>query len=1210
MTVSAQLLQTNQHGRHCKRTFLNVAALFFIRYPKQQPISSKMDFPASPVEQEVFHAMQNVDVECLSRMSEAKLRPILPALVRMALCKAVDTSADWAASRKTVLNILSNFDVVNGLVALLSIDFHSLEQDVKKEQSLREKVGGAQSESVLISQLDQGLSLEFERSDCARRIRLVLSEIFFILGQIKENKEFFHKSSELFECEIYLDDISDVLCIAQAELPSLLPLVSLADSLLSLKNGSWLLCRLVANSPDSFHEVCKHLLSQGEKQDEDSLGGQRRMEMLQMLCAMNPTETLTVRSLCVQHCTMPGLTICLTLFMVQTKSELEAGEEAMETDAVQSKSDLLAFITGLLLGTDQNVRTWFSQFIKTGQKRKKGKALLLSSLRQTLLKELLDVVPKPNETISENQILNASSFVRLYCALKGMAAFKFTDMEMKVLLNLITSHSPLTAAGARFVSLGLCLLISCPYLMPSQEQERQVVEWIRWLMKVGDSFDKEAGSTSFGELLFLIAIHFHSNQTFAIADLVCATLGMKSAVKSNALTKLRQIFTQEIFTEQVITTHAVKVPVTPQLNANIAGYLPVHSIYQLLKSCSFAKHKVPIKDWIYKQICNSSVPLHAKLPPLIEVYVNSIIVRGAKTDYLNEPITEQEVLDVFKESVFTVRSNHKSDVDQQCLAPQLLILYYMLLYEDCILVNMKNLVTFNRKVKTYPEYVMEQIPINFLIQEAQKNQQLYAGLFSPLLKLLASHYPHLCLVEDWLEETVAPASLLHSLGRMTQTNLNPQTFQKAIQDVAKNHLCPVHVFQMLESLLLIPARDLLVYADCVVSALPHSLSSMMPRKVQDLVKKIWFRLHGLMPRRLRLMTVNALRINQCGVRSAVPLLENDITVDPLVVLQCDNRVFRCPPILEIVLRVLEAYIQACRVFLSTHMASYPVLESLGLPQPPEQEKKDKDKGIEKSSVSQEQERRELKHALTAAQESAVVQILLECCLRQQSEMKEASLLTNLREVQCLICSFLHQMYIADPNLAKLVHFQGYPSELLPVTVAGIPSMHICLDFIPELLSQPQMEKQMFAVELASYLCLQYALPKALNIARLVINVMFTLSSALATEERVEYLIRTVPSLVRVCQAFPPLCEDVTSLLTQVGRICIASLSSTSNIVQTTFPNDEEMDNSPDVLANGNGRKVSTYVKGTTSARYLKLHQIVRTTFSEIVQKAVVMKNMY
>lgn len=41
----------------------------------------------------------------------------------------------------------------------------------------------------------------------------------------------------------------------------------------------------------------------------------------------------------------------------------------------------------------------------------------------------------------------------------------------------------------------------------------------------------------------------------------------------------------------------------------------------------------------------------------------------------------------------------------------------------------------------------------------------------------------------------------------------------------------------------------------------------------------------------------------------------------------------------------------------------------------------------------------------------------------------------------------------------LFDLQGYPSELLPVTVRGIPSMHICLDYIPEMLSQPQMDKQ-------------------------------------------------------------------------------------------------------------------------------------------------------
>ena len=32
-------------------------------------------------------------------------------------------------------------------------------------------------------------------------------------------------------------------------------------------------------------------------------------------------------------------------------------------------------------------------------------------------------------------------------------------------------------------------------------------------------------------------------------------------------------------------------------------------------------------------------------------------------------------------------------------------------------------------------------------------------------------------------------------------------------------------------------------------------------------------------------------------------------------------------------------------------------------------------------------------------------------------------LTAVREIQCLICSHLHQMFITDPPLAKLLHFQ-------------------------------------------------------------------------------------------------------------------------------------------------------------------------------------------
>lgn len=62
---------------------------------------------------EVFLAMQNVDVAALNKLPEKDLRPVLPCLVRMALCKPLDESESWSAAKKEVLKILSGIEVVN-----------------------------------------------------------------------------------------------------------------------------------------------------------------------------------------------------------------------------------------------------------------------------------------------------------------------------------------------------------------------------------------------------------------------------------------------------------------------------------------------------------------------------------------------------------------------------------------------------------------------------------------------------------------------------------------------------------------------------------------------------------------------------------------------------------------------------------------------------------------------------------------------------------------------------------------------------------------------------------------------------------------------------------------------------------------------------------------------------------------------------------------
>ena len=131
-------------------------------------------------------------------------------------------------------------------------------------------------------------------------------------------------------------------------------------------------------------------------------------------------------------------------------------------------------------------------------------------------------------------------------------------------------------------------------------------------------------------------------------------------------------------------------------------------------------------------------------------------------------------------------------------------------------------------------------------------------------------------------------------------------------------------------------------------------------------------------------------------------------------------------------------------------------------------------------------------------------------------------------------------------------------ELLPVTVSGVPSMHICLDFAPELLGQPDLEKQVFAVDLISHLSVQYALPKSYSMARLAINSLSTLLSGkkllilnllscsnffknlvLSAEERNQLFEPVLSSFVRICRAFPPLVDDSITLLIQYGKMVVS-----------------------------------------------------------------------
>lgn len=732
---------------------------------------------------------------------------------------------------------------------------------------------------------------------------------------------------------------------------------------------------------------------------------------------------------------------------------------------------------------------------------------------------------------------------------------RFNDDEIVLILQLVTSKPPATSSGIRFVSLGLCMLIACPSLISQPALEAKGIEWVQWLLKEEAYFESKSGvSASFGEMLLLMAIHFHSNQVPAICELVCSTLGMKIPLRQNNTTRMKQIFTQDIFTEQVVTAHAVKVQVTPNLNANISGYLPVHCIHQLLKSRAFSKHKVPIKSWIYKQICNSSTPLHPVLPPLIEVYVNSIIMPTTKgpVEHTHKPLSKEDILRLFDlESANSKKTIEKETsvaaavittttttttattttpavatatatatapattatkattfVDPSNITSQLLILYYLLLYEDVRLSNMSNLLAAGRKIMSYPTEFMCQLPIKYLLQQAQRNQHEFSGLFSPLLRLLVTHFPHLSLVDDWIQEERRTPTLKYA-------NVPIQSFHllEAFEEI---ETCPSKLINLLRLMLKKSPSDIWPLADTFIQYFRYILKISVPRVIQELYKQVWIQLNAVLPRRLWTMSINALMPDDNVLKLHLTTQDPSL-YDPLQILRCDERVFRCPDALAIVLRILQASLAASKSQLARHILDKPLHEKVGL-------------------IQSENEREDLRNALVASQESAAVQILLEACLETEEDRTIIGREWALREVRGVICSYIHHVFISEPSLARLVHFQGYSRDLLCMAVKGIPSMHICMDFVPELLGMPEMDKQIFAIDLTSHLSMQYALPKSLSVAKLCLNTLSTLVGLLTNDTRIEMFRSILPSIVRFAEAFPPLIEDCVLLLMQLGRI--------------------------------------------------------------------------
>ncbi|XP_033150227.1 integrator complex subunit 2 [Drosophila busckii] len=1069
----------------------------------------------------VFGAMQTLDISSLASYPEREIRPVLPSLVRMSLLSPLDNTTASMESRKQILAVLIGIEVVNSIVSYLQVNYHELENDLKKELLTRQKLAGVTSFDSQAQQpeygLQSGIALGFERADVARKVRVVLSEIFNLQQQVGTNcgngetkptpppsTSAVATHAEILDDGIYLEEVVDILCIALAELPSLLNLLELVDALVHVSNGHHIVCALVANFPDCYRDVVNHVITNCDEEGND---GKNRLALLMALSEMNPSQALANRALCVELLKVPSLMLKLTL---------------------KHPDDLVAFLTGLLLGNDQNLRSWFALYIRTSQKRK-GDALNL--VRVELLQKTIKITSQASHIKDFN--LQGAVLLRLYCALRGIGGLKFNDDEINALSQLVTSCPHASPSGVRFVTLALCMLIACPSLVSTIPLENKAVEWLQWLIREDAFFCTRSGSSSsLGEMLLLLAIHFHSNQITAISEMVCSTLAMKIPIRPNSTNRIKQLFTQDLFTEQVVALHAVRVPVTPSLNGSIPGYLPVHCIHQLLKSRTFLKHKVPIKSWIFKQICNSVRPVHPVMPALVEVYVNTLIIPNPtgkmSIDHMHRPFTELEIFHVFRGSPLTffteemqplpVESEELAQIEVTCpLTAQLLMIYYLMLYEDTRLMNLSAL--GGRKQKEYAQSFIGGLPLKYLLQRAHQYHNDYLSLFHPLLRLIISNYPHLSMVDDWLEEHYQDIT-----SCLEKPALPPQLLTQALDTVQSKPQLAIRVFKRL---LQLPPETLAQYAQELVHHMPQVFAKPVPRYVKDLYYDLWLRLNAVLPSTFWIMSLRAINHKADALNRRINARES--LLEPMDVLGYSRQVLCSPYMLVILLRILKGSLAAYKTYLNVHMQQKQVLDKNGL-------------------VQTDADREELKTTLIASQESAAVHILLEVLEHMNSKAVGRVQQLELREIQGIIGTYVHQAFISEPSLAKLVHFQTYPKSVIPMIVASVPSMHICIDFVHEFLNVTEMDKQIFTIELTSHLVLNYSIPKSLGVSKFCLNVIQTTLSLLTSSAKCKFLRHVLPAIVRFVETFPILADDCVNILMNTGR----SLHSQSSLGVNTM----------------------------------------------------------
>ncbi|KAF9312951.1 Integrator complex subunit 2 [Podila horticola] len=993
------------------------------------------------------------------------------------------------------LPFLIRYPEAGKILEYLDLDYRLIQRQAKEELQLqKQSVGSPLQRSRL-----------FESGTAEDRARIVLIELTRLHEDLDSPRQ---KQKQSFPSQAIVRDMR------------------------ALKDPEALITSLIANHPTEYYTTIESLL------DSDHLGSSRTI--LSRLCKLAVHRAWDIRQQLLERRMFPNLAIELT---------------------IEHCHDEINFMNRILRGQPK----WL---IESDPVTKSSRTSILEFIFSSLNDEL------------QSPTANNSTIHRLLRILSGMLG----------LMNLILSAEQLEISlqvlemrpEPSTIDIKVCLILMCATQLFKYGKAR-IERVLTALLKCRDS-----------PQVLLLIIYFQTQQLLLIDQFASNVLSMTVVVPREGFRHLETLFAAGFSDEQLAScamslgqsrpdsTYSPFMPAKSSFNSTSSNGLTKSSssgsnttssglrsssficVAHLLKRDIFHRSHMDVRDWILHQILDSTtLPLDVNMVPLLTAYAEAV----SRSEYISR-IPFNSILAYFE--------NPAEDVTP----PKVLLTLYMLLNNEVCHSHLGNIDIKARSVE-YPDSIFQHIQIRKILLYVQNHQGGTAfESFQPMfLKLVNAQFPELFDVTTLLMEegaasqqfiasgdTLGITSAKAGLGSSPEEETSFKDHHiKAISQHLDNADAAVKAYRVFQRL---PQKIRQSKSrDIIQASLPLLLDPRSNSTVLEAFKNTWDQLNSLMPHELWAMTINACRSNieTSAIKSGGDNYSYEWLVqDPLLLFNVDLRVFRTPVVFRMFIQILGAVMVASRHYFRTIFEGHQI-----------------------GHQSQDYGEIHLGTAISL-QDIILIQMLLEICQSRTSRtkpvvnVKSAATLSGavdaisstaessdmdvdnsleqydeaeddvIKEIRIVTFNFLHQQFIDNKNLAKLIHFQGYPLDLIPIMVKGVDSIHICIDFLPELLLRPpanapgmtgrgggsgvkggmpsdEFELQVFALRFAAQLCERFPLPNTLQMAT---EVILPRLRALAIGTGFSSVV--LESATVLAKAFPTLREDIVGILRETS----------------------------------------------------------------------------